>query len=117
MFAIENTVEESIVLLSTNKRLKYIEELEDPNAEDDSLLTAASTSASVPTVLSNQAKDLSIAESITLTRSGGIDTLINRGQGEGESVSNSDLWDAFFCAGASSDMSKTMNLETMAKIQ
>lgn len=107
MFAIENTVEESIVLLSTKKRLEYIKsETGEPTETVNELSSKIS-----------QAKDLSKAESMTLMKSGGIDTLVNRGQGEGETVSNDDLWDAFFCATSSKEMSKTMNLDTMAKIQ
>lgn len=107
MFAIENTVEESIVLLSTNKRLEYIR-------DSDSKLRSLTPSASKKP---SKDKDLTQAESITLTKSGGIDTMINRGQGEGETVSNDDLWDAFFCARASKEMSKTMNLESLSRIK
>lgn len=98
MFAIENTVEESIVLLSTNKRLNYLETDEN----------------STPNKIS-KAKDLSRAESMTLLKSEGIDRLVNRSSGDGETVSNNDLWDAFFCASSSKEMSQTMNLENMSK--
>ena len=86
VFAIENTVEESILLMSTNKRLQYL-------AERDENKPAISEKIS-----KSEEKDLSQAESMTLMRSGGNDTLINKGNGEGESVTNEDLWNAFFCA-------------------
>lgn len=89
MFAIENTVEESIVLMSTNKRLQYFETETTPTANQDGASKVISTS---------KEKNLSKAESMTLMKSGGIDTLVNKGNGEGESVTNGDLWNAFFCA-------------------
>lgn len=91
MFAIENTVEESIVLLSTNKRIKHVEQQE------------------------LQPHELTEIESKTLAQSGGIDTMVHKGAGEGETVSNSDLWDAFFCA-TSSELRETMNIDTLSKI-
>lgn len=123
MFAIENTVEESIVLLSTNKRLKYLRNQQD---QSDDLEADHQPGVSLKlndvnkTGLSkkiSKAKDLSQAESMTLLRSEGIDKLVNRASGDGESVSNNDLWDAFFCATASKEMSQVMNLETMSKVQ
>ncbi|WEJ97680.1 ATP-dependent DNA helicase [Yamadazyma tenuis] len=118
MFAIENSVEESIVVLSTNKRLNYIQTLLEntsgvPTKEST---PAVNSNPREPSTRISQAKDLSKAESMTLMKSGGIDTLVNRGQGEGETVSNDDLWDAFFCATSSKEMSRTMNLDTMTKI-
>ena len=89
MFAIENTVEESIVLMSTNKRLQYFEAETTPAANQDGTSKVISKS---------KEKNLSKAESMTLMKSGGIDTLVNKGNGEGESVTNGDLWNAFFCA-------------------
>ncbi|CAH2351469.1 hypothetical protein CLIB1423_03S07008 [[Candida] railenensis] len=86
MFAIENTIEESIVLMSTNKRLQYFEQKK-PNA-----LTEIDANS--------DEKDLSKAESMTMTKSGGIDTLVNKNSVEGELVTNSDLWNAFFSATA-----------------
>lgn len=111
MFAIENTVEESIVLLSTNKRLQYI------NGDAENLEKNRSRTSTPMVDKISQAKDLSKAESMTLMKSGGIDTLVNKGTGEGETVSNDDLWNAFFCATASKETSKAMNLESMSKIQ
>lgn len=86
VFAIENTVEESILLMSTNKRLQYLSERDE------------NKSAISKKISKSEEKDLSQAESMTLMRSGGNDTLINKGNGEGESVTNEDLWNAFFCA-------------------
>lgn len=86
LFAIEKTVEESILLMSTNKRLNYIKA---PGGD-----TAAKISESLE-------RDLTKAESMALMNSGGIDTMINKGNGEGETVTNNDLWNAFFCARAS----------------
>lgn len=80
MFAIENTLEESIVVMSTNKRLRYFE-------------TSKATSVA-------KEEDISKADSMTMLQSGGMDTLVNRGQSEGETVLNGDLWDAFFSARA-----------------
>ncbi|KSA01875.1 uncharacterized protein AC631_02331 [Debaryomyces fabryi] len=91
MFAIENTVEESIVLMSTNKRLQYFETETTPSAQQDGTLKSISKT---------KERNLSKAESMTLMKSGGIDTLVNKGNGEGESVTNGDLWNAFFCARA-----------------
>ena len=83
LFAIENTVEESILLMSTNKRLGYLE------SKDGDIAGRISQSSE---------RDLTKAESMALMTSGGIDTMINKGNGEGETVTNNDLWSAFFCA-------------------
>ncbi|ODV80177.1 uncharacterized protein CANTADRAFT_89757 [Suhomyces tanzawaensis NRRL Y-17324] len=80
MFVIENTVEESVVLTSTNKRLQYMENGGDNTNE------------------SSEEKKLSKAESITLMNSEGIDSMINKGTSRGETVTNSDIWNAFFSA-------------------
>lgn len=110
MFAIENTVEESIVLLSTNKRLNYVENSSSLDSTGNgNILSSMSNKIS-------RARELSRAESMTLLKSEGIDRLVNRASGDGESVSNSDLWDAFFCATSTREMSQTMNLETMSKM-
>lgn len=90
MFAIENTVEESILLMSTNKRLQYFET---PQSEKDVSNRISNTNE----------KDLSNAESITMMKSGGIDTLVNKSHSEGESVTNGDLWNAFFSATSTTD--------------
>lgn len=103
MFAIENTVEESITLLSTNKRLQYLE-YGTPAPESKSKAK------------SNKEKGLTAAESMTLMKSGGIDTLVQKGAGEGETVSNGDLWDAFFCAHSSKEQRETMNIDALSKI-
>jgi E3 ubiquitin-protein ligase SHPRH len=79
MFAIENTLEESIVVMSTNKRLRYFE------------------TSKAHTRFAKE-EDISKADSMTMLQSGGMDTLVNRGQSEGETVLNGDLWDAFFSA-------------------
>lgn len=97
MFAIENTVEESIVLMSTKKRLQYFET--DPALKEISNRKSLNDEAS-SMISKTKEKNLSKAESMTLMKSGGIDTLVNKGNGEGESVTNSDLWNAFFCARA-----------------
>lgn len=101
MFAIENTVEESITLLSTNKRLQYLE---------------YGTPAPETKSNKNSEKGLTAAESMTLMKSGGIDTLVQKGAGEGETVSNGDLWDAFFCANSSKEQRETMNIDALSKI-
>lgn len=88
MFAIENTVEESIILMSTNKRLQYIKELKDENESGDG--TSDLTSENVIE------KKLTEAESSTLMNSGGIDTMVSKSAMQGEAVLNSDLWAAFF---------------------
>lgn len=85
MFAIENSVEESIVLMSTNKRLRYIrQEAAKANEEEKEVVA--------------QEKDLSEAESMALMQSDGNASLVGKHHGDGEEVTNADLWDAFFCA-------------------
>lgn len=74
MFAIENSVEESIVLMSTKKRMRSVhkEALEE--------------------------QDLNLAESMALMQSEGNASLVGKKHGDGEEVTNEDLWEAFFCA-------------------
>lgn len=105
MFAIENTVEESIVLMSTNKRLQYFEPESTPISGEKTLPNENSTKLTNSKV---KEKNLSKAESMTLMKSGGIDTLVNKGNGEGESVTNGDLWNAFFCARAANPPISTL---------
>ena len=111
MFAIENTVEESIVIMSTGKRLEYMkqqsstpETLENDSEEagatsavDEDQTASSSTSASALIAKSKEI-NLSKAESMALMNSGGIDTMINKGMAQGEAVTNFDLWSAFFSA-------------------
>lgn len=68
MFAIDNSVEENIVLMSTQNRLKYLGENDD--------------------------KKITMAESLALMSSGGNDTMIS--SHDGEVVSNDDTWTALF---------------------
>ncbi|EGW32956.1 uncharacterized protein SPAPADRAFT_70901 [Spathaspora passalidarum NRRL Y-27907] len=100
MFAIEGTVEESIVIMSTKKRLKYMslnpsptDSVDIENVENDE--NVENTGDSINGVIA-QEKDLSKADSLTLMESGGMDTLVNKGMTQGESVTNLDLWSAFF---------------------
>lgn len=102
MFAIENTVEESIVLMSTNKRLQYFEQKKSTSTKKDSNTAASKAAAD---------RDLSKAESITMLNSGGIDTLVSKGQSEGESVTNGDLWNAFFSASSTKPVTAFSNLK------
>lgn len=81
LFATENTVEESILLMSTNKRLNCLQ-----------------TKGVAGQISQSSERELTKAESMALMTSGGIDTMINKGNGEGETVTNNDLWSAFFCA-------------------
>ncbi|KAK6199919.1 SNF2 family N-terminal domain-containing protein [Scheffersomyces amazonensis] len=110
MFAIENSVEESIVVMSTNKRLQYMEEQTPgpPQLRENSI---NDTSAASMIAKANE-KSLSKAESLTLMNSAGNDTLVAKGVGQGESVTNFDLWAAFFSArtkSSSTDVSKENN--------
>lgn len=85
MFTIANTVEESIVLTSTNKRLQYMEQ--------------GTVKGDVkPSVSNTKERNLSIAESMAFMNSEGIDKLVDKGTTQGESVTNTDLWNAFFSA-------------------
>lgn len=98
MFAIESSVEESIVLMSTNKRLRYMRQEaaklnESPEEEENDAA---------------EKKDLSEAESMALMQSDGNALLVGKHHGDGEEVTNSDLWDAFFCARTSSDGANPM---------
>lgn len=81
MFAIENTVEESIIITSTNKRIKLIEK----SAIDKGTESEPS-----------EAK-LSEADSLTMMRSVGVDELLEK-HAQGENVTNNDLWHSFFSA-------------------
>lgn len=83
MFAIENSVEESIVLMSTKKRLQYINKEKKKVAGKNEQTTI---------------NDLNEAESMTLMQSEGNAALVGKNFGDGEEVTNSDLWDAFFSA-------------------
>lgn len=87
MFAIENTVEENIVLMSTNKRLQYLKQ---------DLLTKSNEENTDESSFKDA--DLSLAESMTLMNSSGIDHLVTKNSREGEEVDNSDLWNALFSA-------------------
>lgn len=91
MFTIANTVEESIVLTSTNKRLQYMEQAtlkeEDENDQRPSKMLANA-----------KERNLSKAESMAFMNSEGIDKLVDKGTTQGESVTNTDLWNAFFSA-------------------
>ncbi|KAI5960887.1 hypothetical protein KGF57_001819 [Candida theae] len=80
MFAVENTVEESIIITSTNKRIRLIEN------------SAIDESESEPT----EAK-LSEADSLTMMSSVGADQLLEK-HAQGENVPNNDLWHSFFSA-------------------
>ncbi|KAK6454397.1 SNF2 family N-terminal domain-containing protein [Scheffersomyces xylosifermentans] len=98
MFAIENTVEESIVIMSTNKRLVYMKQgtPDEKASESSSSVVRSGTPATL--IAKTKERNLSKAESMALMNSGGIDTLINKGMAQGESVTNFDLWSAFFSA-------------------
>ncbi|EMG47177.1 hypothetical protein G210_2518 [Candida maltosa Xu316] len=84
MFAIENTVEESIVITSTEKRLKYLKSNNSnkANEENDS-----------PDEL-----DLTQAESMAMISAEGQKTSAKKSSIQGELVTNHDLWSAFFSA-------------------
>lgn len=89
MFAIENTVEENILLVSTNKRLLLAKELnKDTSSEDNS-----------ERIVALGEKELSEAESTSLMTSGGIENMVNKNLIHGEAVMNSDLWACLFSAG------------------
>lgn len=95
MFAIENTVEESIVVMTTNKRLENLGDKTDTSFQERNGDKANGASGLIS---SAKEKNLTKAESITLMKSGGIDSMITRSNSEGEMVTNSDLWNAFFSA-------------------
>ncbi|KAI5950521.1 hypothetical protein CANMA_005181 [Candida margitis] len=80
MFAIENTVEESIIITSTNKRIKLIQ------------MSAPDKEESEPSEIK-----LSEADSLTMMSSVGADELLEK-HAQGENVTNSDLWHSFFSA-------------------
>lgn len=73
MFAIDNSVEENIVLMSTQNRLKYLGKSGE-QGENEAEITKA--------------------ESLALMNSGGNDTMMS--SHDGEVVSNDDLWTALF---------------------
>lgn len=79
MFAIENTVEESIAIMAANKRLEYV----NSNREGSAAI---------------EEKSLTEAESMALMNGEGIDTMVSSGPSQGETVVNSDLWSAFFAS-------------------
>lgn len=79
MFTIANTVEESVVLTATRKRLNLIKETSQDNG----------------TIVVNE-HAMSIADSLTLNKSNGQKSLLEKRNAEGENVNSSDLWDAFF---------------------
>lgn len=81
MFAIENTVEESIIITSTNKRIKLIEN----SAIDQEVVSEPSEIK------------LSEADSLTMMCSVGADELLEK-HAQGENVTNNDLWHSFFSA-------------------
>ncbi|KAK6460835.1 SNF2 family N-terminal domain-containing protein [Scheffersomyces coipomensis] len=119
MFAIENTVEESIVVMSTNKRLQYME----MTPEVQSGKTKAGNDANIPIpnstaslIAISDEKSLSKAESLTLMNSGGNDTLVGKGKAQGESVTNFDLWAAFFSARAGSGIVRESLQENSDKL-
>lgn len=107
VFIIENTVEESIMLMSTNKRLQYFNaEGRLKNSNNEQLIESS-------VVLSRtKEKNIAEAESMTLMQGEGIDTLINKSKSEGESVTNNDLWNAFFCARSNANEDKNNKLDT-----
>lgn len=109
MFAIENTVEESIVVMTTNKRLENLGEKTDTSFQERNDDKANGASGLIS---SAKEKNLSKAESITLMKSGGIDSMITRSNSEGEMVTNSDLWNAFFSA---SSLHPSMNKNSGTK--
>lgn len=79
MFAVENTVEESIVVASTRKRLRYME---------------------------RGGADLSRAESMALMNSEGVEKLMGKATNLGEVVTDDDLWSALFEARAGPKMKR-----------
>ncbi|KAI5965296.1 uncharacterized protein KGF55_001516 [Candida pseudojiufengensis] len=96
MFAIENTVEESIVVTSTNKRLKLMEKSYDDDAElvEEEAEVERERELETDTLKENEMK-LSLAESAIL--SGGLnEKMLEKKQYNGETVSNNDLWHSFF---------------------
>lgn len=94
MFAVANTVEESIVVMGTKNVLKYLRQDEQfvVKSEADS----ESNEENIPDLADSVA--LSMAESMTLMSSEGLDKLINKATNQGEHVRDSDLWGALFLA-------------------
>ncbi|RLV90133.1 putative ATP-dependent helicase IRC20 [Spathaspora sp. JA1] len=85
MFAIEGSVEESIVIMSTKKRLKYIHSSPSESEDENEVEVEEDNEDSLVNSVIAQEKDLSKADSLTLMNSGGMDTLVNRGVTQGES--------------------------------
>ncbi|RCK54500.1 putative ATP-dependent helicase IRC20 [Candida viswanathii] len=83
MFAIENTIEESIIVTSTDKRLKYIKSNKRSNGD-------------IEKVENDPDEDeLTKAESLALVSGGGQDNVMSKSD-YGEMVTTHDLWSAFF---------------------
>ncbi|KAK6894906.1 putative ATP-dependent helicase IRC20 [Candida tropicalis] len=86
MFAIENTIEESIIITSTDKRLKYLKS----NKKNTDDVDDDDNDNEIP-----DETDLTKAESLALVSGGGQDSVVGKA-GQGEMVTNNDLWSAFF---------------------
>ena len=86
MFAIENTIEESIIITSTDKRLRYLRSNKKSNDAANDNIDEANDPGEA---------ELTKAESLALVSCGGQDDVIGKAE-QGEVVTNNDLWSAFF---------------------
>ncbi|KAI5952347.1 hypothetical protein KGF54_003213 [Candida jiufengensis] len=96
MFAIENTVEESIIVTSTNKRLKLMAKTNDTekNGSSEVVNDEEELNGSILPTTSNEIK-LSEADSVILN-GGLVDEMLEKKLKTGENVNNNDLWHSFF---------------------